>query len=313
MLGRRACMAIAPARSLSRTLATVTDAGASGNSKSAGTQTGSAFTEEVYPLAKRISPLARTPRPDVSVDAHLPVLEHSAEHALARKQFTDRPGLLAVKVGMTALWGNTGRRRPATVLQLDRCQVIQVKTAADHGYNAVQVGMGSRKPANVSRALLGHYAASGVHPKTHLAEVRVKPDVLASLTVGQELKADVFTVGDYLDVIAPSKGKGFAGVMKRHGFKGLRASHGVSISHRSAGSMGQSQDPGRVLPGKKMAGRLGGRNHTQQNVPVLEVDRENGLIIVGGPVPGQKGSVVKLQAAIKKPEPATGRALFQSA
>lgn len=253
------------------------------------------------------------------------LLEHTPAHALARRQIPGRVGLLATKVGMVGTWDAKGRKLPCTVLQIDRNQVLDLKTAAVHGYDAVQVGCGARQPRNVSRAMLGHFAQAQAFPKRHVAEFRVRPGAAqsaaatstpesaavgesstgAALQLGDQLSVDHFTPGQYVDIRSDSKGKGFAGVMKRYGFKGLRASHGVSISHRAAGSMGQSQDPGRVLPGKKMAGRMGGKRVTVQNVQVIEVDKEQGLLMVKGPVPGPKGSFVKVQDAIKKPMPAT--------
>ena len=233
------------------------------------------------------------------------LLEHTPEHALARRQIAGRVGLLATKVGMVGTWNDKGRKIPCTVLQIDRNQVLQHKTVAIHGYDAIQVGCGARQPRNVSRAMLGHFAQAQAFPKRKVTEFRVRPtegDTAPQL--GDQLTVDLFTPGQYVDVRSDSKGKGFAGVMKRYGFKGLRASHGVSISHRAAGSMGQSQDPGRVLPGKKMAGRMGGKQVTVQNVEVVEIDREQGLLMVKGPVPGPKGCFVKVQDAIKKPLPA---------
>lgn len=202
---------------------------------------------------------------------------------------------------MTGLWDENGRKIPVTILQVDRAQVTSIKTIAKNGYNAVQIGAGLRQPRNVTKAMLGHYARATVFPKAVMTEFRtLDPPTEETLTLGTVLGADHFEVGQYVDIRSVSKGKGFAGVMKRYGFKGLRASHGVSISHRSAGSMGQSQDPGRVLPGKKMAGRMGGRNVTVQNVQVVDVDREAGTILVRGPVPGPKHSWIMVQDAIKK-------------
>ncbi|ORY78213.1 translation protein [Protomyces lactucae-debilis] len=238
------------------------------------------------------------------------ILGHSSAAALTRQQIPGRPGLLASKKGMTGLWDEAGKKVAVTILQLDRVQVLQCKTEQIHGYNAVQVGCGLRQPRNVNRAQLGEFAKSKVFPKEKVAEFRVlSHDVLKDsdgneqYTPATQLLASHFSEGQFVDVRAVSKGKGFAGVMKRHGFKGLRASHGVSISHRSAGSMGQSQDPGRVLPGKKMAGRMGGERVTVQNVEVLKVDEEAGLIYLRGPVPGPNKAFVRLQDAIKKPMP----------
>jgi large subunit ribosomal protein L3 len=208
---------------------------------------------------------------------------------------------------MTGLWDDQGKKIPVTILQLDRVQVLQHKTEQKHGYNAVQVGFGIRQPRNVNRAQLGEFAKSKVFPKEKVAEFRVlshealvDADGKAQYTPATQLLASHFTAGQYVDVKSVSKGKGFAGVMKRHGFKGLRASHGVSISHRAAGSMGQSQDPGRVLPGKKMAGRMGGQQVTVQNVEVVKVDEAEGLLYLKGPVPGPNKAFVRVQDAIKK-------------
>lgn len=202
---------------------------------------------------------------------------------------------------MTGVWDEQGRKIPVTVLQLDRVQITHIKTKANNGYNAVQVGAGQRQPRNITKAMLGHYARATVFPKQHIAEFRtLNPPVAEDLALGTVLRADHFQVGQFVDIRSVSKGKGFAGVMKRYGFKGLRASHGVSISHRSAGSMGQSQDPGRVLPGKKMAGRMGGKRITVQNVKILEINKDTGTLMVKGPVPGPKHSWIMVQDAIKK-------------
>lgn len=221
-------------------------------------------------------------------------MAHSPSAALTRLQIPARTGLIAQKAGMTGLWSE-GVKIPVTILQLNRAQVVGTKTASIHGYNAVQIGAGLRQPRNINRAQLGQFSKAGVFPKEQVKEFRCTPDV----AIGTELKPSHFSVNQSVDIRAVSKGKGFAGVMKRYGFKGLRASHGVSISHRSAGSMGQSQDPGRVLPGKKMAGRLGGRRVTVQSVKVVDVDDTLGYVMVKGPVPGPKDGWVMLQDSIK--------------
>lgn len=203
---------------------------------------------------------------------------------------------------MTAVWTQDGERIPVTVLEVDRLQVIDIRTKKKNGYDAVQVGMGSRNPKNISKAMLGHFARAQVHPKSKLVEFRTKGPV-KSLVPGTQLFVDHFQEGAFVDIRGKSIGKGFCGVMKRWKFHGLPASHGVSISHRSAGSMGQSQDPGRVLPGKKMAGRMGGKNVTIQNVPIIKIDHENGLILVKGPVPGPDKGYVTIRDAIKKTSP----------
>jgi len=214
-----------------------------------------------------------------------------------------RTGLLAVKRGMTGVFTDKGRRWPVTVLQLDRVQVVKVKTRKADGYDAVQVGCGLRHAKATPRPLLGHFAQAHVAPKRKLAEFRVR-DAAGLLPPGLELLADHFRPGALVDVQAVAKGKGFAGVMKRWGFKGLRATHGTSLAHRSGGSYGQSQDPGRVLPGKKMPGRMGGKKVTTQNVPVVAVDRELGVILVKGPVPGPNRGYVRISDAIKGPQSA---------
>jgi len=202
---------------------------------------------------------------------------------------------------MTAIYQADGKRIPCTVLQLDRVQVTAVKDRKNHGYYAVQVGLGWRAPRNITRPMLGHYEACGVAPKKVLKEFRVQgPEGL--LEPGVEIKADHFKVGQFVDVKGDSKGKGFAGGMKRYGWSGQPASHGNSLTHRAMGSAGQSQGGGsRVLPGKRMAGRMGGISHTVQNLQVLQVEPELGLVIVNGSVSGPKGSIIQISDAIKKP------------
>ena len=215
----------------------------------------------------------------------LPVLQASNTAALQRKARTTplRTGALAVKKGMTAMYDTeTGNRYPCTVVQMDRCQVVSHKTRQKHGYNAVQVGCGWKHPSNVNRGLLGHFAEHEVSPKRHLVEFKVR-DESGLLQIGRLLGASWFQEGQYVDVKANCRGMGFAGGMKRHGFKGQPASHGVSKTHRAMGSSGQSQGGGsRVLPGKKMAGRMGGQQVTTQNVKVLKVDDEKGLVVLNG-------------------------------
>lgn len=231
------------------------------------------------------------------------LLEASRAAALARRQLPDRTGALAYKTGMTAIYTPEGVRIPCTVLQLDRVQVTAVKDRKTHGYWAVQVGLGWRNPKNVTRPMLGHYENCGVAPKKLLREFRVK-DEKGLLSPGTQIKADHFLVGQFVDVRANSKGKGFAGGMKRWGWSGQPASHGNSLTHRAMGSAGQSQGGGsRVLPGKRMAGRMGGEQHTVQNLKVLKVQPELGIVVVSGCVSGPKGCVVELQDAIKKPMP----------
>jgi large subunit ribosomal protein L3 len=212
-----------------------------------------------------------------------------------------RSGVIAKKVGMTRLFLEDGRQVPVTVLQLDGLQVVAQRTAERDGYSAVQLGAGSAKPKRVSKAVRGHFAVANVAPKRKIAEFRVAPENL--IDVGEEITADHYFEGQFVDVSGTSIGKGFAGAMKRHNFAGLRASHGVSISHRSHGSTGQCQDPGKVFKGKKMAGHMGAARVTTQNLQVVRTDAERGLIMVKGAVPGSKGGWVTIKDAVKKPTP----------
>jgi len=212
-----------------------------------------------------------------------------------------RSGIIAKKVGMTRLFMEDGKQIPVTVLQLDGLQVIAQRTADAHGYSAVQLGAGTAKAKRTSQAMRGHFAAAKVEPKRKVAEFRVDPDNL--IAVGEEITADHYFEGQFVDVSGTSIGKGFAGGMKRHNFGGLRASHGVSISHRSHGSTGQCQDPGKVFKGKKMAGHMGAVRVTTQNLQVVRTDSERGLIMVKGAVPGSKGGWVTVKDAVKKPFP----------
>ncbi|WP_109467568.1 50S ribosomal protein L3 [Albibacillus kandeliae] len=212
-----------------------------------------------------------------------------------------RSGIIAKKVGMTRLFLEDGKQVPVTVLQLDKLQVVAQRTAEKDGYTAVQLGAGSAKAKRVSQAMRGHFAAASVEPKRKIAEFRVDPENL--INVGEEITADHYFAGQYVDVAGTSIGKGFAGAMKRHNFGGLRASHGVSISHRSHGSTGQCQDPGKVFKGKKMAGHMGAVRVTTQNLEVVKTDAERGLIMVKGAVPGSKGGWVTVKDAVKKPFP----------
>ena len=210
-----------------------------------------------------------------------------------------RSGVIAKKLGMTRLFMEDGRQIPVTVLQLDGLQVVAQRTTDKDGYTAIQLGAGSAKAKRVSAPMRGHFAAAKVEPKRKLAEFRVDPENLVA--VGEEITADHYFEGQFVDVSGTSTGKGFAGAMKRHNFGGLRASHGVSISHRSHGSTGQCQDPGRVFKGKKMAGHLGSVRVTTQNLQVVRTDADRGLIMVKGAVPGSKGSWVTIKDAVKKP------------
>jgi large subunit ribosomal protein L3 len=210
-----------------------------------------------------------------------------------------RTGLIAQKLGMTRVYTEEGTHVPVTVLKVDGCQVVGVRREETEGYNAVQLGAGKNKVKNVTKAQRGHFAKAKVEPKRRLAEFRVDADAL--LEVGAELSAAHFVPGQHIDVTGTSIGKGFAGAMKRHNFGGLRASHGVSISHRSHGSTGNNQDPGRVFKGKKMAGHMGARRVTTLNLEVVSVDEERGLVLVKGAVPGSENGWVLVRDAVKRP------------
>jgi large subunit ribosomal protein L3 len=210
-----------------------------------------------------------------------------------------RSGVIAKKLGMTRLFMADGRQVPVTVLQLDQLQVVAQRTAERDGYTAVQLGAGAAKAKRTSAAMRGHFARASVEPKRKIAEFRVTPDCL--IDVGAEITADHYLAGQFVDIAGTSIGKGFAGAMKRHNFGGLRASHGVSVSHRSHGSTGQCQDPGKVFKGKKMAGHLGSVRVTTQNLEVVRTDADRGLIMVKGAVPGSKGGWVTIKDAVKKP------------
>jgi large subunit ribosomal protein L3 len=209
-----------------------------------------------------------------------------------------RTGLIARKLGMTRIFTEDGNHVPVTVLQVDNCQVVAVRTADKDGYTAVQLGMGMAKVKNVTQPMRGHYAKAKVEPKQKLVEFRVTPDAL--LEVGAELSAAHFVAGQFVDVAGTSIGRGFSGVMRRHNFHGLRATHGVSVSHRSHGSTGQRQDPGKVFKNKKMAGHYGADRVTTQNLRVISCDDERGLIMVEGAVPGAAGGFVLVKDAAKR-------------
>ncbi|MBI6630272.1 50S ribosomal protein L3 [Pontibaca salina] len=212
-----------------------------------------------------------------------------------------RSGIIAKKVGMTRLFMEDGKQIPVTVLQLDGLQVVAQRTAEKDGYTAVQLGAGTARVKRTSKAMRGHFAVAKVEPKRKVAEFRVDPENM--IGVGEEITADHYFAGQYVDVAGTSIGKGFAGVMKRHNFGGLHASHGVSVAHRSHGSTGQCQDPGKVFKGKKMAGQMGAVRVTTQNLEVVRTDSERGLIMVKGAVPGSKGGWVTVKDAVKKPFP----------
>ncbi len=209
-----------------------------------------------------------------------------------------RTGLIAKKLGMSRVFEMDGTHVPVTVLHVDGLEVVSVRTKEKDGYTAVQLGCGNVKAKNLSKPLKGHFAKANVEPKQKLAEFRVSDDCL--LSVGDKLSVEHFVPGQFVDVCGTSIGKGFAGVMKRHNFAGLEASHGVSISHRSHGSTGQRQDPGKVFKGKKMAGHMGDERVTVQNLKVVSVDADKGLIMVKGAVPGSENGWVYVTDAIKK-------------
>ncbi|MEP2784829.1 MAG: 50S ribosomal protein L3 [Pseudoruegeria sp.] len=212
-----------------------------------------------------------------------------------------RSGVIAKKVGMTRLFQEDGKQIPVTVLQLESLQVVDQRTSDRDGYTAVQLGAGSAKAKRTSQAMRGHFAKANVAPKRKIAEFRVTEENL--IAVGEEISAEHYIAGQKVDVSGTSIGKGFAGAMKRHNFGGLRATHGVSISHRSHGSTGQCQDPGKVFKGKKMAGHMGAARVTTQNLEVVLTDVDRGLIMIKGAVPGSKGGWVTIKDAVKKKLP----------
>ena len=223
-----------------------------------------------------------------------------------------RSGVIAQKVGMTRVYNDAGEHIPVTVLRLDNVQVVAQRTQDKNGYTAVQLGAGTSKVKNTVKALRGQFAAASVEPKAKLIEFRVSEDNL--IDIGAELTASHFVAGQLVDVTGTTIGKGFAGAMKRHNFAGLRATHGVSVSHRSHGSTGNNQDPGKVWKGKRMAGHMGQTRVTTQNLEVVSTDEERGLILVKGAVPGSKGAWIVVRDAVKSgtpsdaPRPAAVRA-----
>lgn len=212
-----------------------------------------------------------------------------------------RTGLIAQKIGMTRLFAGEGEHVPVTVLKVDNCQVVAVRTNESHGYTAVQLGAGTPKVKNVTQPMRGHFAKAKVEPKRKLVEFVVSPE--AVLEIGSTLSVEHFVAGQYVDVTGTSIGRGFAGAMKRHNFAGLEASHGVSISHRSHGSTGNRQDPGRVFKNKKMAGHMGDVRVTVQSLKVVGTDIARGLILVKGAIPGGEGSWVLVKDAVKRKLP----------
>jgi large subunit ribosomal protein L3 len=212
-----------------------------------------------------------------------------------------RTGLIAQKLGMSRVFTDDGNHVPVTVLRIDNCQVVAHRTQERDGYTALQLGVGAAKVRNTSKPMRGHYAAAKVEPKAHLAEFRVSEDALVA--VGAEITAAHFVAGQYVDVVGTSIGKGFAGGIKRHNFGGLRASHGVSVSHRSLGSTGQRQDPGKTFKNKKMAGHLGDDRVTTLNLQVVSADAARGVLMVKGSVPGSEGGWVLIRDAVKRAAP----------
>ena len=212
-----------------------------------------------------------------------------------------RSGIIAKKLGMTRLFMEDGRQVPVTVLSLENLQVVAQRTIEKDGYVAVQLGAGTAKVKRTSQAMRGHFAAARVEPKRKVAEFRIAAENM--IAVGEEFTANHYFEGQYVDVSGTSIGKGFQGAMKRHNFGGLRATHGVSVSHRSHGSVGQCQDPGKIFKGKKMAGHMGSARVTTQNLQVVKTDADRGVIMVKGAVPGSKGGWVTIKDAVKKPTP----------
>ena len=212
-----------------------------------------------------------------------------------------RSGVIAQKLGMTRVFTDAGEHVPVTVLKLANVQVIAQRTEEKNGYTAVQLGAGTRKASRITRAERQNFAVAKVEPKRKVAEFRVSPENL--IDVGAEITADHFVKGQRVDVTGTNQGKGFQGAMKRWNFSGLRATHGVSLVHRSHGSTGQRQDPGKVFKGKKMAGHMGAVQVTTQNLEVVETDKDRGLILVRGAVPGNKGNWVLVRDAVKRPLP----------
>jgi large subunit ribosomal protein L3 len=208
-------------------------------------------------------------------------------------------GLVGRKVGMTRVFTDEGDTVPVTVVDVSNNRVTQIKTDESDGYSAVQVAYGKRRPGRVNKAAAGHFAKASVEAGHTLREFRIKPDEAANLKIGGPIGADIFKVGQKVDVSGTTQGKGFAGVIKRHHFSSNRASHGNSVSHNKPGSIGQNQDPGRVFPGKRMAGHLGAASSTVQNVEIVRVDAERGLLLIRGALPGSRGGGVTVKPAVR--------------
>lgn len=209
----------------------------------------------------------------------------------------NKKGILGEKLGMTQVWDENNRVVPVTVVKAGPCVVTQVRTPENDGYSGVQIAFGQIDPRKVTQPMLGHFAKAGVTPRRHLLELRF--DDASDYALGQELGADTFEAGSNIDVTGVTKGKGFAGTMKRHGFSGVSASHGAHKNHRKPGSIGACATPGRVFKGVRMSGRMGGITQTTQNLKIHAVDTEKGLILVKGAIPGPAGSVVLLRSAAK--------------
>jgi len=211
---------------------------------------------------------------------------------------TNVKGVLGEKLGMTQVWDENNKVVPVTVVKAGPCVVTQVRSPETDGYSAVQIAFGAIDPRKVNKPDAGHFAKAGVTPRRHLVEIRT--DDATEYTLGQEIRTDAFEAGQLVDVVGTTKGKGFAGVMKRHNFHGLKASHGVQRKHRSPGSIGGCATPGRVFKGMKMAGRMGGVRQTTQNLVVQGIDAERGLLLIKGAIPGPKGGLVFVRTAVKE-------------
>ena len=211
---------------------------------------------------------------------------------------TNVKGVLGEKLGMTQVWDDNNKVVPVTVVKAGPCVVTQVRTPENDGYSAVQIAFGAIDPRKVNKPAAGHFEKAGVTPRRHLVEIRTAD--ASEYVLGQELSAGTFEVGQMVDIVGTTKGKGFAGVMKRHGVHGLRATHGVQRKHRSPGSIGGCSTPGRVFKGMKMAGRMGGERQTTLNLRIQGVDLERGLILVKGAIPGPKGGLVFVRSAVKE-------------
>ena len=213
-----------------------------------------------------------------------------------------RKGILGTKLGMTQVFDENNRVVPVTVVKAGPNVVTRIRTAEKDGYSAVQLAYGEISPRKVNKPLSGQYAAAGVNPRRHLAELRLDDAAAAEYEVGQELKADIFAEGSYVDVTGTSKGKGYAGTMKRHGFRGQGAAHGAQAVHRRPGSIGGCSTPGRVFKGTRMSGRMGNDRVTTQNLLVHKVDTDKGVLLIKGAIPGRTGSLVMVRTAVKRGE-----------